>query len=43
MVTGMVNACRETHVERLQDVPDRVWEITLHGVRLGATGALVAA
>ena len=39
----MVNARGETQVERLQDVPNHVWEIALHGVRLGAAGALVAA
>jgi len=41
-VTGVVNARGETQVERLQDMPDHVWEIVLHGIRSGAAGALAA-
>jgi hypothetical protein len=39
----MVNACGKTQMERLQDVPNRIREITLHGVRSGAAGALAGA
>ena len=39
----MVNLRRETQVECLQDVPNHVREIALHGVYAGAAGALAAA
>jgi hypothetical protein len=42
-ITGFVNARGETVTERLQDIPVRIWEIALHGVRSGAADALAAA
>jgi hypothetical protein len=42
-VTDFVNARGETMAERLQDVPVRIQEVTLHGVRSGAANALAAA
>lgn len=41
-VTNLVNARGETTVERLRDVPDRIREVALHGVRSGAADALAA-
>lgn len=43
LVTGAVNAHGETQVERLRDVPNRIQEVALHGVRSGAAEALAAA
>ena len=42
-VTGFMNARDETVAERLQDVPVRIQEVALHGVRSGAADALAAA
>ena len=41
-VTGFVNARGETVAERLQDIPVRIREVALHGVRSGAADALAA-
>jgi hypothetical protein len=43
IVTSFVNARGETMEECLQDVPVRIWEIALHGVRSGVADALAAA
>jgi hypothetical protein len=42
-VTSFVNARGETVAERLQDIPVRIREIALHGVRSGAADMLAAA
>jgi len=39
----MVNVCGENHAKWLQDVPNRIQEAVLHGVRSGAVNALAAA
>ena len=41
--TGFVNARGTVLVVRLHDIPNRVREVALHGVRHGATMALAAA
>ena len=41
--TDAINAWGSPIIARLQDIPVRVWEIALHGVRHGAAVALTAA
>jgi len=42
-VTGFVNARGAVLVVRLHDIPNRVREVALHGIRHGAAMALAAA
>ena len=41
--TGFINARGAVPVVRLHDIPNRVREVALHGVRLGAAMALASA
>lgn len=42
VATTVVNARGNSDIQRLHDIPVRVPEVALHGVRYGATDALAA-